>query len=101
MTRRLAPRELAEYQPLFDNAKRLRALLADLQDLTLEIIEADNPRQQHNPEPETHTPENVGEPRLTCGHPPSQTPFPQAIPKREDLSSSTRYFERRFSRSSD
>ena len=41
-TRRLTPRELAEYQPLFDNAKRLRSLLAELQDLTLEIIEADN-----------------------------------------------------------
>jgi len=42
VTRRLTPRELAEYQPLFDNAKRLRSLLAELQDLTLEIIEADN-----------------------------------------------------------
>ena len=36
-TRRLSPGELAEYQPLFDNAKKLRALLAELQDLTLEI----------------------------------------------------------------
>jgi hypothetical protein len=26
---------------MFDNAKKLRGLLADLQDLTLEIIEAD------------------------------------------------------------
>ena len=39
ITRRLTPAELAEYQPLFDNAKKLRALLAELQDLTLEIIE--------------------------------------------------------------
>ena len=38
----LTPAELAEYQPLFDNAKKLRALLAELQDLTLEIIEADS-----------------------------------------------------------
>jgi hypothetical protein len=37
VTRRLTPAELAEYQPLFDNAKKLRALLAELQDLTLEI----------------------------------------------------------------
>ena len=44
-TRRLTPRELAEYQPLFDNAKKLRALLAELQDLTLEIIGADSPWQ--------------------------------------------------------
>ena len=40
VTRRLTPAELAEYQPLFDKAKRLRVLLAELQDLTLEIIEA-------------------------------------------------------------
>ena len=39
ITRRLTPAELAEYQPLFDNAKKLRALLAELQDLTLQIIE--------------------------------------------------------------
>ncbi len=37
ITRRLSPAELAEYQPLFDNAKKLRALLAELQDLTLAI----------------------------------------------------------------
>ena len=45
VTRRLTPRELAEYQPLFDNAKKLRALLAELQDLTLEIIEAGTTRE--------------------------------------------------------
>src|SRR6267378_2557663 len=39
ITRRLTPRQLAEYQPLFENAKKLRALLTQLQDLTLEIIE--------------------------------------------------------------
>jgi hypothetical protein len=37
ITRRLSPAGLAEYQPLFGNAKKLRALLAELQDLTLEI----------------------------------------------------------------
>ena len=42
VTRRLAPAELAEYQPMFENAKKLRALLSELQDLTLEIIEADS-----------------------------------------------------------
>jgi len=41
VTRRLTPDQLAEYQPLFDNAKRLRALLAELQDLTMQIIGAD------------------------------------------------------------
>ena len=39
ITRRLTPAELAEYQPLFDNARKLRALLAELQDLTLQITE--------------------------------------------------------------
>ena len=54
------PRELAEYQPLFDNARKLRVLLAELQDLTLQIIEAGSPPQQPGPEPEDRSPENVG-----------------------------------------
>src|SRR6202451_163717 len=37
VTRRLTPAELTAWQPLFDNAKKIRALLAELQDLTLEI----------------------------------------------------------------
>ena len=40
ITRRLTPDQLAAWQPLFNNAKKLRALLAELQDLTLAIIEA-------------------------------------------------------------
>ena len=59
ITRRLTPAELTEYQPLFDNARKLRALLGELQDLTLQIIKADTPRQQ-GPEPEDRDPENVG-----------------------------------------
>ncbi len=43
MTRRLNDDELAAYEPLFDNAKRLRALMAELQDLTLELIDPDKP----------------------------------------------------------
>jgi hypothetical protein len=61
ITRRLTPDELAEYQPLFDNAKKLRALLAELQDLTLEIIEAASQPAAVTPaEPERRPPENVG-----------------------------------------
>ena len=45
VTRRLTPAQLASYQPLFDNARKLRALLAELQDLTLEITET-SPRQE-------------------------------------------------------
>jgi hypothetical protein len=40
VTRRLTDAERADYQPLFDNARKLRALLAELQDLTMAIIEA-------------------------------------------------------------
>jgi len=44
VTRRLTPGQLAAWQPLFDNAKKLRTLLAGLQDLTLAIIEgSDSP----------------------------------------------------------
>ena len=60
ITRRLTPAELAEYQPLFDNAKKLRALLAELQDLTLEIIETAAPSSRKPAEPEPRPPENVG-----------------------------------------
>src|SRR5579862_1288312 len=35
VTRRLTQDQLAEYQPMFDTAKKLRALLAELQDLTM------------------------------------------------------------------
>jgi len=62
VTRRLTPAELTEYQPLFDNAKKLRALLSELQDITLEIIEADSPPpSRRSPEPEARGPENVSE----------------------------------------
>jgi hypothetical protein len=46
VTRRLTPRELAEYQPLFDNAKKFRVLLTELQDLTLEIVQPDSTRER-------------------------------------------------------
>src|SRR6478672_6551296 len=45
IARRPTETELAAWQPLFDNAKKIRALLAELQDLTLKIIETD-PRQE-------------------------------------------------------
>jgi hypothetical protein len=45
VTRRLTPEQLAAYQPLFDNARKLRALLAELQDLTMQIIEEGNSQQ--------------------------------------------------------
>ena len=42
ITRRLSPAELADYQPLFDNARKIRTLLAELQDLTLQVIDQDS-----------------------------------------------------------
>jgi hypothetical protein len=45
ITRRLTPAQLATWQPLFDNAKKMRTLLAELQELTLAIVEA-SPRQE-------------------------------------------------------
>jgi hypothetical protein len=46
VTRRLTPAELTDWQPLFDNAKKIRALLTELQNLTLEIIEASPDQNQ-------------------------------------------------------
>ena len=40
VTRLLTPEEVAEYRPLFESAKRLRRLLADLQQLTMEMVDA-------------------------------------------------------------
>ncbi len=45
-TRRLTDAEIADWQPLFDNARKIRTLLAELQDLTLEIVDASPARQQ-------------------------------------------------------
>jgi hypothetical protein len=39
VTRRLTEDQLAAWQPLFDNAKKMRTLLAELQELTLAIVE--------------------------------------------------------------
>lgn len=42
VTRRLTPDQLAAWQPLFDNARKIRGLLAAIQDLTLQAIGADS-----------------------------------------------------------
>jgi hypothetical protein len=46
--RRLAPAELTACQPLFANAKKIRALLAELKDLILEIIDTALPPARHD-----------------------------------------------------
>jgi hypothetical protein len=85
VTRRLTQAELADWQPLFDNAKRLRALLADLQDLTLTIIE-DSEGQEPHPGKTGQNPVDTA--RLTCDQPAHQPSLAQFNAKREDLTSS-------------
>jgi hypothetical protein len=41
VTRIFSPDQLADYQPLLDNERRLRALVADLHALGLQIVESD------------------------------------------------------------
>ena len=45
VTRRLTMAEAADWQPLFDNAKKIRALVAELQELTLQIVDPGPPQQ--------------------------------------------------------
>jgi hypothetical protein len=42
VTRRLTDDELTAWQPLFDNARKIRALVTELQELTLQAIGAGN-----------------------------------------------------------
>ncbi len=42
VTRVLTPEQLADYRPLMDNAKRLRDLVTQLQDLILEVLDSDD-----------------------------------------------------------
>jgi len=45
VTRVLSDEQLAAYQPMIDNSRRLRELLAELQELTLEVVQADAERR--------------------------------------------------------
>ena len=40
ITRRLTPEQLAAWQPLFDNARKMRDLIAQIQDHTLQAVGA-------------------------------------------------------------
>jgi hypothetical protein len=44
VTRRLSEEQQRDYQPWFDNARRLRALVADLETLTLQVVAQDHRR---------------------------------------------------------
>ena len=42
VTRVLSPEQLEDYRPLLENAKRLRKLVTELQELTLQVLETDD-----------------------------------------------------------
>jgi hypothetical protein len=46
ITRRLTSQELAAWQPLFDNARKIRELIAELHEHTLQAIETGIPKSQ-------------------------------------------------------
>jgi hypothetical protein len=95
-TRILSDDQLADYGPWFDNHRRLRELVAELEELSLAIAEADprwnrqphrtaRPRPAQPAEPEQQPPDSVDSARLTCGQPSRQATFPQLSPKRKDV----------------
>ncbi len=47
VTRVLSPEQLEDYRPLLDNAKRLRELVTELQDLTLQVLDTDDRWRTH------------------------------------------------------
>ncbi len=51
VTRRLAEPALSQYRPWFENAKRLRALAAELQALTLGMVRTPPQQPSHRPRP--------------------------------------------------
>jgi hypothetical protein len=88
-TRILTDDQLADYGPWFDNHRRLRELIAELEELSLAIAEADPRWNRHPPEPDTQSPDRVGNTRLTCEQPPSRPSSAQVSPKREDVTTTT------------
>ena len=77
VTRILTDDQLADYQPWFDNQRRLRALITELETLSQEIADqtpAGSANQDH-----------VGAARLTCGQAPASPQKPQVSAKREHL----------------
>ena len=46
ITRRLTSEELQAWQPLFDNARKIRELVAELHEHTLQAIQASPPQSQ-------------------------------------------------------
>ena len=49
VTRMLSAEEVADYQPLFDNARRLRELMSELLELSLQLVESADARSHPKP----------------------------------------------------
>jgi hypothetical protein len=60
VTRMLSAEEVAEYQPLFDNARRLRELISELYELSLRLVEPADARSLPKP---AMKPDAVNRPR--------------------------------------
>ncbi len=58
VTRTLNDDELTDYQPLFDNARKLRDLISQLQELTLELVEGPDHAPAPTPSRTTRKPKN-------------------------------------------
>lgn len=54
VTRVLTEEQLADYRAWLDNARLLRALVDELHQLTLQVIEADQPRPRKRPRLQSH-----------------------------------------------
>jgi hypothetical protein len=46
VTRMLKAEEVAEYQPMFDNARKIRELVSELQELSLELVDQPKARSK-------------------------------------------------------
>jgi hypothetical protein len=77
-TRILSDDQLADYQPWFDNHRRLRELIAELEELSLAIAEADPRWKLARTGTGGPCPRTARTGTLTCGQPPSRI-----IPKRD------------------
>ena len=49
VTRMLSDKEVADYQPLFDNARKLRELMSALHELSLQLVESADARSHPKP----------------------------------------------------
>jgi hypothetical protein len=92
ITRLVPDHQLADYRQWIDNDRRLRALVAELETLTLAIADARHQGKRRAPPTASKTgnpPRNtVDTPRLTRGQPRDHRLFPQVTAKCEDLTRS-------------